>query len=154
MTSIRAGADFCLKKISPSAGRRARTKACSYPALLMAWQRIFATFWGRWEKLRRRKKTGVKCRWGEADISISQRRHTHSGAMLDMARREFSTYKKGLSFKDNPFHIWWAVQDLNLWPPPCKGGAQPTELTARNSVAQAAICPVIQHIASAILPLH
>ena len=25
---------------------------------------------------------------------------------------------------------WWAVQDLNLWPPPCKGGAQPTELTA------------------------
>ena len=62
--------------------------------------------------------------------------------------------KKGLSIKDNPFHIWWAVQDLNLWPPPCKGGAQPTELTARNSVAQAAICPVIQRIASAILPLH
>ncbi len=27
--------------------------------------------------------------------------------------------------------IWWAVQDLNLWPPPCKGGAQPTELTAQ-----------------------
>ena len=28
---------------------------------------------------------------------------------------------------------WWAVQDLNLWPPPCKGGAQPTELTAHDS---------------------
>ena len=28
---------------------------------------------------------------------------------------------------------WWAVQDLNLWPPPCKGGAQPTELTAHHS---------------------
>ena len=27
---------------------------------------------------------------------------------------------------------WWAVQDLNLWPPPCKGGAQPTELTAHD----------------------
>ena len=31
--------------------------------------------------------------------------------------------------------VWWAVQDLNLWPPPCKGGAQPTELTARCTVA-------------------
>ena len=68
-----------------------------------------------------------------------------------MTGREFLHTKKGAIHKDNPFHIWWAVQDLNLWPPPCKGGAQPTELTARNSVAQAAICPVIQHIASAIL---
>ena len=25
---------------------------------------------------------------------------------------------------------WWAVQDLNLWPPPCEGGALPAELTA------------------------
>ena len=30
---------------------------------------------------------------------------------------------------------WWAVQDLNLWPPPCKGGAQPTELTAPGNNA-------------------
>lgn len=25
---------------------------------------------------------------------------------------------------------WWAVQDLNLRPPPCEGGALPAELTA------------------------
>jgi len=23
----------------------------------------------------------------------------------------------------NNFFEWWAVQDLNLWPPPCEGGA-------------------------------
>ena len=28
------------------------------------------------------------------------------------------------------FWDWWAVQDLNLWPPPCEGGALPAELTA------------------------
>lgn len=26
--------------------------------------------------------------------------------------------------------LWWAVQDLNLWPPPCESDALPTELTA------------------------
>ena len=30
------------------------------------------------------------------------------------------------------FQKWWAVQDLNLWPSPCKGDALPAELTARN----------------------
>ena len=29
-----------------------------------------------------------------------------------------------------PCFCWWAVQDLNLWPPPCEGGALPAELTA------------------------
>ena len=28
--------------------------------------------------------------------------------------------------------VWWAVQDLNLRPLPCKGNALPTELTARR----------------------
>ena len=32
----------------------------------------------------------------------------------------------------SPWYSWWAVQDLNLWHPPCKGGALPTELTARS----------------------
>lgn len=27
--------------------------------------------------------------------------------------------------------MWWAVQDLNLWPPVCKTGALTAELTAR-----------------------
>lgn len=30
--------------------------------------------------------------------------------------------------------IWWAVQDLNLRPLPCKGNALPAELTARNKI--------------------
>ena len=28
--------------------------------------------------------------------------------------------------------MWWAVQDSNLWPMPCKGIALPTELTAQD----------------------
>ncbi len=27
---------------------------------------------------------------------------------------------------------WWALQDSNLRPPPCKGGALPAELSARK----------------------
>ena len=30
---------------------------------------------------------------------------------------------------------WWAVQDLNLRPPPCEGDALPAELTARVRTA-------------------
>jgi len=53
--------------------------------------------------MRRRRKMSAGCRCGEADISISQRRHTHNGAMLDMTRREFLHTKKGYPFRITPF---------------------------------------------------
>ena len=28
--------------------------------------------------------------------------------------------------------LWWALEDSNFWPSPCKGDALPTELNART----------------------
>ncbi len=45
------------------------------------------------------------------------------------------TKSKGLQFGTvTPWNSWWAVQDLNLRPPPCKGDALPTELTAQGMI--------------------
>ena len=35
------------------------------------------------------------------------------------------------SIRLNYIPAWWAVEDLNLWPPACKTNALPAELTAQ-----------------------
>ena len=63
--------------------------------------------------------------------------HHSLGAAVEVFQRGRSgakplKNKKGLTvFAVSPCNFWWAVQDLNLWPPPCEGGALPAELTAR-----------------------
>ena len=46
-------------------------------------------------------------------------------------REKWAWRKKGFrQINGNPYVYWWAIQDLNLWLPPCEGGTLTTELIA------------------------
>ena len=79
--------------------------------------------------------SGAQCR---NTVRTTKKAHCQHSALYILAERKgLEPSASGVTGRRynrlNYRSSWWAVQDLNLWPPPCKGGAQPAELTAHHS---------------------